>query len=252
MTDSSSFSSLMALVDSHLSKTSVQESRSEDASSASNRIPIPSLHGTGTLSDTLLSFSPGQRIPLPRFNLSESPIQNVLAEQVANMLKAKELKRQQEEEKQRLAEEMKKLKLEEDECVIDLMAALQKPCGPGPPPMQEETMSSSSSFESLFEPKFIDCDDAPETTKPPEPVLPCITDMSYILKQKVKKGSCSAFGKVISSRLKPVAAPYLRDKIKCDIVRFDFKTKSPCDCIKEKLRKPTCNVSYTPDIFSIF
>ncbi|XP_049885370.1 uncharacterized protein LOC126380153 [Pectinophora gossypiella] len=247
MTDSSSFSSLLALVDSHLSKTSIQGSHSDDINNLGNRFPMPSLSGAqpGTLSDTRL-----QRLPIPSFGLSQSPIQNVLAEQVANMLKAKELKKQQEEEKKRLEEEMKKMKLEEeDDCIIDLMQALQVPYDPQPL-VKQEVLSSSSSFESLFEPKFIDCDGTNEEPKSPEPVLPCIQDMSYILTKKIKRGKGSAFGKVMSSRLKPVAAPYFHTRIKTSIVPFDFSTPSPCDIIKEKLRRPTCCVSYKPDIIN--
>ncbi|KAI5640954.1 hypothetical protein NE865_06830 [Phthorimaea operculella] len=246
MTDSSSFSSLMALVDSHLSKTSIQASHSEDPSNVSGRIPIPSLTQPGTLSDSRLQLGSCPRL-IPSFKLSDrvsdSSIQDVLAGQVANMLRAKELKKQ-EEEKQRLAEEMKKMKLEEpDDCVIDLMQALKTPWEPPPPP-KEETLSSSSSFESLFQPKFIDCDDTPET-KSPEPLLPCKTDMTYILYQKVRKSKGSTFGRVISSRLKPVAYPYLREKVESNIVPFDFSTPSPCDLIKEKLRRPTVSCGVT-------
>lgn len=250
MTDSSSFSSLLALVDSHLSKTSVQESRSEDGNSVRNRFPIPSLDDiqSSVFSDTRLSCSPGQRAPLPSVKLGDSPIQSILAEQVANMLKAKELKRLQEEEKRKLEEQMSKIRLEEQETVIDLMQALQTPCPQ--PRVKEEVLSSSSSFESLFEPKFIECDAMPELSKTPEPLLPCKTDMSSILHKKVRKGKCSPFGKVLTSRLKPVAAPYMRLNIQSDIVRFQFDTQSPCDIIKAKLRKPTCYVAYQPDVLS--
>ncbi|KAL0851752.1 hypothetical protein ABMA28_000064 [Loxostege sticticalis] len=268
MTDSSSFTSLMALVDSHLSKTSMQASKSEDADNRFPRFQLPSLTGgpNETLSETRLSLAPGQRLPLPTLSLTESPIQEVLAKQVSNMLKAKEKKKQQDEEVARLAkerevlaEEMRKLKMDDnrddnDDCVIDLVKAVQESMHfkrPDPPP-KEETLSSSSSFETLFEPKFIDCDTELERVKTPEPLLPCKTDMSYILKQKVRTGKCSAFGKVLTSRLRPVAAPYLRNKVHSKVVRFDFSTKSPCDLIKEKLRQPRPYPSRTFDLFSIF
>ncbi|XP_026331946.1 uncharacterized protein LOC113239241 [Hyposmocoma kahamanoa] len=259
MTDTNSFTSLLALVDSHLSKTKVSESRSENGNGTRDPFPIPSIGlskhpQTGTVSDTTLSFSPEQRLPIPRFMLGESPIQSVLNEQVANMLKAKELRRQQEEEKQRLAEQMKKMTLQEDDDVIDLMQALQKPWDTEASlqPMKEQTLSSSSSFESLFAPKFdsIDLDDVSvKDIALPEPKLPCKTDMSYILFQKFKRGKCSAFGRVLSAKVKPVAAPYLHEKIQHNIKVFDFSTPSPDDIIKEKRSwKPACNASYTPDI----
>ncbi|XP_064293119.1 uncharacterized protein LOC128683373 [Plodia interpunctella] len=252
MTESDSYSSLKALAASHLSKTCVQN---DDPVSSTKRIPIPSLNGVQKgLSDTRLSFSLGRLpgLPLPPFSLSESPIRNVLEEQLTNRFRAQE-QRRKEVENMQLAESMKKLKVEED-FEIDLRTALEdgiraKQLGPGPPKPIEEVLSSSSSFESLFEPKFINCDEEQELpTESPEPVLPCVTDMSYILNQKVKKGKCSAFGKVLTSRLRPVAAPYLRENISSKIVRFDFNTKSPCDCIKEKLRKPTMYAAHTFDI----
>lgn len=259
MTDSSSFTSLLALVDSHLSKTNVSESRSENGNGIRDPFPIPSLGlskrpQTCTVSDTTLTFSPEQRLPIPRFGLSESPIQRVLNEQVANMLKAKELRRQQEEEKQKLAEQMKKMTLQEDDDVIDLMQALQNPYDTktSMKPLKEQTQSSSSSFESLFEPKFdsIDLDDVSvKDTELPEPKLPCKTDMSYILFQKVKRGKCSAFGRVLSAKVRPVAAPYLHEKIQHNIKVFDFSTPSPDDILKEKRSwKPACTATYMPDI----
>ncbi|XP_063633140.1 uncharacterized protein LOC134804127 [Cydia splendana] len=248
MTDSSSFTSLLALVDSHLSKTSIQ-GQSEGAShSLSDHIQIPRLAGQiGVQSDTRLT-PPGQRINIPTFQLGSSPIDNLLAQQLSNMLKAKELKRQQEEEQQRLVEETRRLKLEEDKCVIDLMQALQTPYKPEP---KKEVISTASSFEDLFEPNFIE--ECPEEVqmKTPEPLLPLTTDMSYMLRQKVKRGKCSQFGKVLTSRLKPVAAPYLHEMIESNIVRFKFDTPSPCDLIKEKLRKPTSYNTYNFNIFDM-
>lgn len=264
MADSNSFTSLMALVDSHLSKTSMQASSSGDVDNQLYRLPLPSLTGgiNATLSDTRLSMSLGQRLPLSTRSLTDSPIQEVLAKQVSNMLKAKEKKKQQEEEfaklameREKLAEEMRKLKLQEDDGVIDLVKVVRESMNfkdIAPAPQKEETLSSSSSFESLFEPKFIDCEEEPVKVKTPEPLLPCQTDMSYILKEKMRRGKCSAFGKVLTSRLRPVAAPYLMTHVHSDIIPFDFSTKSPCDLIKEKLRKPPVCQNRTFDLFSIF
>lgn len=249
MTDSSSFSSLFALVDSHLSKCNLNETPSEGAQVGS--MPIPMFNVQRGLSDTELA-SPPQRLPIPSFSLSESPIANVLSEQLSNMLKAKELKKQQEIEQVKIKKEIEKLRLEEKSCVIDLMKAVQKPGQSQPRPESEQVLSSSSSFESLAIDNSEFTVGSPKTNteeivlKPPEPLLPITNDMSYMLKQKIKAGKCSAFGKVISSRLRPVAAPYLSEKITTNIIRFDFKTKSPCDLIKEKLkRKPTHSISNT-------
>ncbi|RVE46016.1 hypothetical protein evm_009358 [Chilo suppressalis] len=204
MTDSDSFTSLMALVDNHLSKTTLQTSNTVD-----NRFPrlnLPTLTGgpNETVSETRLSMSPGQRLPFPTLSLTDSPIQEVLAQQVNNMLIAKERKKKQEEElaqlalqRQKLAEDAKRLKDEnEDDCVIDLVKAVQESMNfksPSPVTHKDEQLSSSSSFESLFEPKFIDCDGEPENVLTPEPLLPCKTDMLYILKQKFRRGKCSPF-----------------------------------------------------------
>ncbi|XP_073965724.1 uncharacterized protein isoform X1 [Choristoneura fumiferana] len=251
MTESSSFSSLLALVDSHLSKTSIQEQPEGTSHSLSDHIQIPKLSNhNGAQSDTKLSFSPGQRIGIPTFNFSTSPvnINNVLAEQVSNMLKAKELKRQQVEEELRLVEETRKLKLQEDSGVIDLMQALQTPFKPEP---VKKNLSSASSTDSLFDPNFLDCNEEIAPMKTPEPLLSCTTDMSYILQQKIKRGKCSNFGKVLTSRVRPVAAPYLKEIVRSNIIRFKFDTPSPCDLIKEKLRKPTTYNTYNFNIFEM-
>ncbi|CAG9138320.1 hypothetical protein JYU34_000037 [Plutella xylostella] len=250
MSDSSSFSSLMELIDNHMSKTKIQGSHSDGAGYG---IQLPSLTG-GSQSDSRLTFTPGQRLPIPTLPVGDSPIQSILAMQVANMLKAKEKREKEEaEEKQRLEEKMRNIKIKDEsekECIIDLMAALKNsPCNPSAmPPTPPPVLSTSSSLESLFEPKFIDCDT--EVAKPltPEPMLPCITDMSYILKQKIPRAKCSNFGKVLTSRYRPVAAPYLKEKYECTIEKFDFSTMSPCDIIKEKLRKPCSYNSYHFDV----
>ncbi|PZC81956.1 hypothetical protein B5X24_HaOG211512 [Helicoverpa armigera] len=249
MTDSSSFTSLFALVDSHLSNCTLNDSPSDGRVGS---LPMPMLNLPRGLSDTRISSS-SQRLPIPRFSLSESPIANVLSEQLSNMLKAKELKKQQEEEQERLQEEMQRLEMEEKNCVIDLMKAVQKP-GELKPTKPQESVSISSSFESLIlDGKEFANDSSKESASEavfsapePEPSLPITTDMSYILKLKIKSVKCSAFGKVLTSRLRPVAAPYLREKVPSTIVPFDFSTKSPCDLIKEKLKRtPVHTVSNT-------
>lgn len=248
MTDSSSFSSLFALVDSHLSKCNLNDSSSEGAREGS--LPLPPFNVQRGLSDTLLTSTPKPRLPIPSFSLSESPIVNVLSEQLSNMLKAQELKKQQEVELEKLQEAMEVLRLEESSCVIDLMKAVQKP-GQSQP-LQQEVLSSSSSLESLVIDNSEFTIGSPKTNTeeivvaPPEPLLPINTDMSYILNQGIKTAKCSAFGRVLTSRLKPVAAPYLKEKISSPIIPFDFNSKSPCDLIKEKLkRKPTHSISNT-------
>ncbi|XP_069364687.1 uncharacterized protein [Maniola hyperantus] len=247
MTDSSMYSSLFALVESHLSKTSLQQNDGNSNTTSIN-IPINNLRD-GSISESLMILQTRPRLPIPSLSPKESSIQPILAQQVANMLIAKE-KRQQ-EEKQKLEEQMMRLKLEEDEknSLIDLTKAIQIPYNPKPRANQQETLSSSSSVESLFKLNFTDCDGEPERTKTPEPELPCITDMSYILKEKIKMGKGSAFGKVLSSRLRPVPVFYFREKIPTNIKRFDFSTPSPCDIVKANRKyRPTMSTTFTMDI----
>ncbi|XP_013178843.1 PREDICTED: uncharacterized protein LOC106125976 [Papilio xuthus] len=239
--ESKVYSSLFALVDSHLSQTSLRESSSNDDTKRSLPIPnVKSLSHNGSVSESFL-HSPNKRLPIPTLSENNSQILDKLSEQVANMLKAKE--KREIEEKQKLEEKSNKMETDDQDYVIDLMKALQTPCGPSKP--LPEDLSKSSSTESIFELNFNDFDEDIPTIKP-EPLLPCITDMSYILKQKIKHGKCSTFGKVLTSRLKTVPAPYIKEIINSNIVRFDFSTKSPCDIIKEKLRKPTssCTSNY--------
>ncbi|CAH2227583.1 jg55, partial [Pararge aegeria aegeria] len=238
MTDSSEFTSLFALVDSHLSKTSLQDTGGT-SNTASLNIPSLSSLRNGSASESLLSMHTRPRIPIPTLSSNENEIQSILARQVANMLIARE-KKQQEEEKAKLEVEMKKLQIEdEDNYLIDLTQAIQTPYNPRPQIKEQETLSNSSSFESLFKLNFTDCEGKPQRTKTPEPLLPCMTDISYILKEKVKLAKCSSFGKVLTSQLTPVPALYFPEKYPTDIARFDFSTPSPSDIIKENLRKPT-------------
>ncbi|KAG6456313.1 uncharacterized protein LOC115447440 [Manduca sexta] len=243
MSDSDSFSSLMALVESHLSKTSITETKVNDIDERIHRaVQIPSMNGMQSGASGTPIARPNQRLPLPDFGISSSEINDVLAGQISNMLIAKEKKKQ--EEKYKLEEEMKKLKLNEDEDeLIDLMAALQTPFEK-PPPV-EPSLSSSSSLMSLLEENTKDFECSSQTSKKPSleetlpEVLPCKTDMSYILFENIPQAKGSAFALVLTSRYRRVAEPYLREKVPHNIKRFDFKTKSPCDLYKEKLRKPT-------------
>ncbi|CAH2103682.1 unnamed protein product [Euphydryas editha] len=250
MTDSTVYSSLFALVDSHLSKSSVQDN-GENTGDRTFKMPPFNTSRLGSLSESSLSLPPCPRLPIPQFSMNEKPIQSVLAEQVANMLKAKEMKKQ-EQERLKLEEEIKRLKIDDEKnSVIDLMKAIQTPYERKLVTYPEESLNNSSSCESLFNLNFGDCDDdEPESTKPPEPLLPCTTDMSYILKQKLRKDKGSSFGKVVTSRLRPVAAPYLRHKVPTNIIRFAFNTPSPCDIIKANLRKPTMSSTFTINIMN--
>lgn len=239
MTDSNSFSSLLALVDSHLSKCNLQ---TNENTALPKSIPIPGLNGIQKgLSDSRLG-SPSQIGPLPAFNASNSPISNILAEQVSNMLKAKEKKHQREYEEfdmniihPNLSEDNN---LVEDEDMIDLVKAVkEQPYHCTPMQEKEESQGDSSEFGQYG--KNLIIDDVPnDNLLIINPIL-SKTDMSCILKHKVKMGKCSSFGKVLCARLRPVAAPYIHQKVVTNIKRFYFNTKSPCDIISERLKKTT-------------
>ncbi|XP_072930880.1 uncharacterized protein [Epargyreus clarus] len=73
-----------------------------------------------------------------------------------------------------------------------------------------------------------------------DPTLPCTTDISYILNEKIKMGKCSTFGKILCSRVQHnsrLPFPFKRPKINSNIKRFDFKTKSPHDLCRENQTK---------------
>ncbi|CAF4843896.1 unnamed protein product [Pieris macdunnoughi] len=245
MADSTEYSSLFALVDSHLSKTSIRSDKSPK-----NTFILPSLGNVPNC-----STSEGQiKTPLaPRFptspftvGVSESPIKNILAQQVANMLKTKERK-QQEDRDQKLVKDMQQFNLiDNSDYVIDLMKAVKTPYKFERQEVKdEEVLSSSSSFESLFELKLTDSVEDTKISDISEVPLPCTSDISYILSKKVCEGQPSTFGKVLTSRLRPVAAPYLHENINRSIKVFDFSTPSPCDIHKQRLRKPTMSSTYT-------
>lgn len=243
MGDSESFSSLMDLVNSHLSKTSLNTSLSGDEGSTA--FPLASVRiQTGT-SQTVFT-PPNGIMSIPRLGAQDNEINGILAQQVTNMLIAKERKRQEEEDKrQRLEEEirlLKQLKQTEDDYVIDLMSSIVVPnldrmlTQPLPDP---ERPSTSSSFESLLAEVAALAHHETKGLEKPKDTLPLNQDMSYMLFKKVRKSRASAFGKVISSRVRPVAAPYVKVEVSNPAVqRFDFSTQSPCDVNLERRRHP--------------
>lgn len=232
MSESSSFSSLLALVDSHLSKVNVQGSHSEDAHNIEDKDNKQN-KVLSTQSDTGFPYGASRKLAIPSFSLSGNPVKNVLAEQVANMLKAKQ---QREEEQQKLSEEMKAINISDnhdaEHNVIDLMEALRTPFK-----MAEKSDSCHSSTESLFEPTFIECDEESVCNKLTllPVLLPCHTDLSYILNLKVPQAKCSSFGKILVSKFRPITLPYKRQISHNPIKTFDFKSKSPCDILLEKI-----------------
>lgn len=277
MADSSSFSSLFALVDNHLSKTNL-EGESQPSTGGPGSFKLPSLNVHRGLSDTGLPSTSGfssssMRFHIPSLSLTDRPVNNVfssqigsffntndskeeekketpdismsdcpinhiLAKQLSNMFKAREAKEEEERKKQ----QQKVEEVEESTCLIDLMPAVQLASQ-----MQQQytnTLSSGSSMESIVMPDTADIveDDVQEDLKldlrPVSPLKPITTDMSYILKHKI--GKCSEFGKVLCARYRPVAAPYFREYVPLTNVKvFDFSTPSPDDIIMERLRKPS-------------
>ncbi|XP_022825096.1 uncharacterized protein LOC111355441 [Spodoptera litura] len=117
--------------------------------------------------------------------------------------------------------------MEEDDYVIDLMKAVEVPKSTIIRDFNNNEVFIETDLNNNYISNPIDIEPQKEQ------LLPIKTDISYILKQKVKKGKCSPFGKVLISRQKPVAAPYLKEKVETNIVSFDFSTKSPCDLILE-------------------
>lgn len=232
---SESFSSLLALVDSHLSKTNLQLNSPTTTTSLS------------TLKDSSIQLpTPSQRFIIPVLNPNKGPISNnILAEQVANTLKAREAQSQLQKEKheaEQLEDKMKNVDISENEgeYMIDLTSAItdvdniNKPLSKAEPKKEELTKS----LEDLFKVNFKDCDIV-ENVKPRlGPQLPCKTDFSDILLVKIHRKRVSNFGKVLCSRYKPYAAPYIKERIFSNVKRFDFSIPSPDDLIKEKMKKP--------------
>ncbi|KAJ0176431.1 hypothetical protein K1T71_007610 [Dendrolimus kikuchii] len=230
MTDSNSFSSLLALVDSHLSKSSFQMNDISDISKSISISPFNRLHKDD--SDTCLSSS-SQILPLPPFNVIDSPINNILAEQVSNMIKAKEKKEQ--EAKDNIAHKLKNLNL--DDNYIDLVKAIKESKGHHVPINDKESRISLDLV--LKDSEEIVLDNEPKMKEQVFSELPYINNKFYILKEKVNKAGCSPFGKVLTARWRPVAAPYLHERIISRVKRFDFNLRSPCNGILEKSRWPT-------------
>lgn len=70
-----------------------------------------------------------------------------------------------------------------------------------------------------------------------EPLVPNRTDISYIFKHQARIGKCSPFSRVLVSRQKPVATPYLKENDETKTVSFDFRTKSPRDLVLENTQR---------------
>lgn len=272
MADSSSFSSLFDLVDSHLSKSNLQQDCQPSTSglgsmrlppfsinrgasdtklpSSSIMFPMPSTskHPINDVLSTQLANMLHTNEPGPsclqrttELSMTDSPINDVLAMQISNMFKAKQAK---EEEKRKLEQQ----KAEEDlraSCMIDLMPAIQQPIQ-----FQQENIeidSADGSMESLVIPDITDnvpdnLQEVPDLavagpSRAISPWEPIMTDMSHILDHKMAR--CSHFGKVLCARYRTVAAPYFRVRIRNkNIKTFDFSTPSPDDIVRERLRRP--------------
>lgn len=237
MGDSESFTSLMDLVNSHLSKTSLNTSQSGDEGSS---FPLASVRIQTGMSQTVFT-PPNGIMPIPRLGPQDNEINGILAQQVSNMLMAKEKTRQAEETKQRLEQEINQLKHQtapKEDYNIDLMSSIILPSLDQMlthPSHDTKRASISSSVESLLTEVTHDTDKVFQKFD----TLPLNQDMSYMLVKKVRRCKPSAFGKVICSRVRPVAAPYLKiDVTSNQVHRFDFTTQSPCDINLEKRRHP--------------
>lgn len=152
MDDPESFTSLMDLVNSHLSKTSLNTSQSGEGSNTA--FPLASVRiQTGT-SQTVFT-PPNGIMSIPRLGAQDSEINGILAQQVTNMLITKEKRKQEEEEeKKRKLEEQKhkEQKDREDDYVIDLMSSIIVPKLDQTlaNPLGTKIASSSSSSESVI------------------------------------------------------------------------------------------------------
>ncbi|CAB3226427.1 unnamed protein product [Arctia plantaginis] len=104
MADSSSFSSLFALVDNHLSRTNVQDG-SQPSTSGLGSFRLPSLNVQRGLSDTGLPSTSGlssssMRFPLPSLSLSDRPRNNVFSSQLGSFFNTNESESQEGEKKE--------------------------------------------------------------------------------------------------------------------------------------------------------
>lgn len=225
MGDSGSFSSLLDLAESHLSKTKLDGivtttiSTNDNLPQLQHRFIIPALTDNSN---------------------SNTSIRDFLAEQTANTFKARAIKKQKElEEKEKeqkekeqreLEDKIKKLNIEEDSnYMIDLTEALSDALLN--PRKKIATNTPLNTSQSI-------CGNINRDYFTPKPQLLSTADESGIMNIKMKRKRLSPFGKVLCSRLKPRRRPYKPSYYATDIKSFDFSTPSPDDiAIKEAANK---------------
>ncbi|XP_075991107.1 uncharacterized protein LOC142986476 [Anticarsia gemmatalis] len=194
MGDSSSYSSLFALVDNHLSKTNLQQDKNA-GEMRGGPFKLPNFNMPRGLSETGLTST--IKFPIPSTSMSEHPISrvlplqfpnivqpddsddddddddpkaqqksmsdsslnDVLAMQLSNMFKARQARAEEEKRKAELKkaeEDLRKLELGDSSCVIDLMPAVQASQSQA---QAVQPLSSSSSMESMVIPDTADGND---------------------------------------------------------------------------------------------
>lgn len=245
MANSQTFTSLFTLADSHLSATKLQQSQSH-----TNGFTIPKLtSNNGSNSETYLIHPPDNTFIIPILNSRSSPNTNILSEQIANTLRARELKRQQElAEQEMLTKKLEEVEInnEADDYEIDLTQALQPLEDISPSLIIEEDAQSTGSVEELLNKNFFILEETEHVpSRAVEVLQQCKLDVEKLLKTKLHKKKVSPFGRVLCARYRKIAAPYIRDKTdNVQVKRFDFSTKSPDDEILERQKRPTAYNTY--------
>ncbi|GBP91816.1 hypothetical protein EVAR_50991_1 [Eumeta japonica] len=209
------FATLDELINSHLSKLS----DSGHSQGSDESIHTETSMKTGTMSDFLLINSPNKIIPTVIPEQVNNEITNILAMQLANALKVRTGKIQQE----KLI-----VKNESEESFnIDFTDAIIEP-------QQDEVEICKD-----YKPKGDGCCDlennagnvenpvskANNVTNTPEESLPCLEDLSHLLNAKIKKMRCSTFGRVLCATYRNT---YLPDHVGVHEkgIEFDFSTPS--------------------------
>lgn len=216
MEERKSFTSLMDLAESHLSKTCL-ETNSPKSSTVSilNRL----LTSSGS---SFQVTEPKHKFFIPNLHENEATITNNLAAQVANTLKIRESKQIKElEEKQNDDKEKENV----DEYIIDLTDAINE---------VENQITASNTNDWKTKETFL---------KKPK-VTPIIIEDS-IMNTKLKRKRISAFGKVLCAKFVPKPMPYKLKRYPTKIKVFKFNTLSPDDlatnCVQIK-RYDVCEI----------